>query len=67
MTKEKKEMVVYTLCQVHGKDNMSFELQRGDICKELEIQSCTQLICLIIANLRYPISSSFAVLLRGGF
>lgn len=44
MTKEKKEMVVYTLCQVHGKDNMSFELQRGDFCKELEIQSCTQLI-----------------------
>lgn len=39
MTKEKKGMVVYTPCQVHGKDYMSFELQRGDFCKELEIQS----------------------------
>lgn len=46
---------------------MSLELQRGDFCKELEIESCTQLICLIAGNLRYPISSGFTVVLREGF
>lgn len=56
--------IVYILCQVYGKYYMSLELQRRDICKELEIQSCTQLICLIIGNLKYPISSGFIVLLR---
>lgn len=26
-----KSTIVYTTCQVHGKDYMSFELQRGEI------------------------------------